>query len=57
MNDQNEVPREYAGLDKSQLKHGSGRFSHVILVPQPSDDPNDPLNVSNNVHSNDQYLT
>ncbi|THW55472.1 hypothetical protein D6D20_09455 [Aureobasidium pullulans] len=26
------------------LKHGTGRNSHVILVPQPSNDPNDPLN-------------
>ena len=27
-----------------RLKHGTGRFSHVVLVPQPSDSPNDPLN-------------
>ncbi|EJT99824.1 MFS general substrate transporter [Dacryopinax primogenitus] len=26
------------------LKRGTGRNSHVILIPQPSDDPNDPLN-------------
>ncbi|KAK6387666.1 hypothetical protein LTS17_000935 [Exophiala oligosperma] len=26
------------------LKKGTGRNSHVVLVPQPSDDPNDPLN-------------
>jgi len=26
------------------LKHGTGKFSHIILDPQPSDDPNDPLN-------------
>ena len=26
------------------MKHGRGRFSHVVLVPQPSDSPNDPLN-------------
>jgi hypothetical protein len=25
------------------LKKGKGRNSHVVLVPQPSDDPNDPL--------------
>lgn len=24
-------------------KYGSGKFSHVELVPQPSDDPQDPL--------------
>lgn len=28
------------------LKHGRGRNAHIILVPQPSDDPNDPLNWS-----------
>jgi hypothetical protein len=26
------------------LKKGKGRNSHIILAPQPSDDPNDPLN-------------
>lgn len=34
----------YAGMDVHQLKHGRGRNAHIILVPQPSDDPNDPLN-------------
>ncbi|KII93279.1 hypothetical protein PLICRDRAFT_385585 [Plicaturopsis crispa FD-325 SS-3] len=28
----------------SALKRGTGRHSHVVLVPQPSDDPADPLN-------------
>jgi hypothetical protein len=28
----------------SNLKHGSGNDSHIILAPQPSEDPNDPLN-------------
>ncbi|KAH7379889.1 serine/threonine kinase 16 [Cadophora sp. MPI-SDFR-AT-0126] len=28
------------------LKHGTGKNSHVVLTPQPSDDPNDPLNWS-----------
>ncbi|TFK46317.1 putative cycloheximide resistance protein [Heliocybe sulcata] len=28
----------------ARLKKGTGRDSHVILVPQPSDDPRDPLN-------------
>ena len=32
------------------LKKGTGRNSHVILVPQPSDDPNDPL-VSSQPHA------
>ncbi|BGP21868.1 hypothetical protein JCM10295v2_000743 [Rhodotorula toruloides] len=35
---------QYAGVDLSALKHGKGRHSHIVLVPQPSDDPNDPLN-------------
>lgn len=26
------------------LKHGTGKESHIVLAPQPSDDPNDPLN-------------
>ncbi|UKZ79730.1 hypothetical protein TrVFT333_007491 [Trichoderma virens FT-333] len=26
------------------IKYGTGKFSHVELVPQPSDDPQDPLN-------------
>jgi hypothetical protein len=28
----------------TNLKKGTGRHAHVVLVPQPSDDPNDPLN-------------
>ena len=28
----------------SNLKHGTGKDSHIILAPQPSEDPNDPLN-------------
>lgn len=46
MSDQDEVPPEYHDVPRDQLKHGTGRFSNVILVPQPSDSPNDPLNVS-----------
>ena len=34
----------YEGLDLNKLKHGSGKNAHLVLVPQPSDDPNDPLN-------------
>ncbi|EJD04924.1 MFS general substrate transporter [Fomitiporia mediterranea MF3/22] len=35
----------YAGLDLSSLKHAKGKNEgHIVLVPQPSDDPNDPLN-------------
>ncbi|KAK5164681.1 uncharacterized protein LTR77_009887 [Saxophila tyrrhenica] len=32
------------GLNTSLLKHGKGRNSDVLLVPQPSRSPNDPLN-------------
>lgn len=28
----------------ANLKHGTGKYSHIVLSPQPSDDPNDPLN-------------
>ncbi|KIJ51227.1 hypothetical protein M422DRAFT_244411 [Sphaerobolus stellatus SS14] len=35
----------YRGIDVSSLKHAvSATDSDIILVPQPSDDPNDPLN-------------
>ncbi|KAK9471569.1 major facilitator superfamily domain-containing protein [Dipodascopsis tothii] len=30
--------------DRHRFKRGTGKYSHIILVPQPSDDPNDPLN-------------
>lgn len=29
-----------------RLKHGGGKDAHIILAPQPSEDPNDPLNWS-----------
>jgi hypothetical protein len=29
-----------------RLKHGTGRNSNMVLAPQPSEDPNDPLNWS-----------
>ena len=31
-------------IDLRKLKHAKGEHSHIVLVPQPSDDPNDPLN-------------
>lgn len=34
----------YDGVDISALKHGTGKHADIVLVPQPSDDPNDPLN-------------
>ncbi|KAF2797300.1 serine/threonine kinase 16 [Melanomma pulvis-pyrius CBS 109.77] len=34
----------YHGRDTSALKHGTGRNADIILVPQPSESPRDPLN-------------
>ncbi|KAI8633644.1 major facilitator superfamily domain-containing protein [Xylariaceae sp. FL1651] len=42
--DQSDVPNEYQAIPRELLKHGHGRNSHIILSPQPSDSPNDPLN-------------
>ncbi|KAB2578001.1 putative MFS-type transporter [Lasiodiplodia theobromae] len=45
-----EVPGTVSLIDEGttdtslQLKHGTGKNAHIVLVPQPSDDPNDPLN-------------
>jgi hypothetical protein len=33
-----------AGRDTSRLKHATGRNSDIVLVPQPSESPRDPLN-------------
>ncbi|KAK3995171.1 major facilitator superfamily domain-containing protein [Cladorrhinum sp. PSN332] len=44
MSDQDDLPPEFASIPRDQLKHGTGRYKDVILVPQPSDSPNDPLN-------------
>ncbi|KAF2184138.1 MFS general substrate transporter [Zopfia rhizophila CBS 207.26] len=44
MNDQADLPAELHDIPTEQLKHGTGKYSHIILVPQPTDDPNDPLN-------------
>jgi hypothetical protein len=32
--------------ETANLKHATGSESHIILAPQPSEDPNDPLNWS-----------
>ncbi|KAI1763834.1 MFS general substrate transporter [Hypoxylon sp. FL1150] len=42
--DQTDVPEEYRNISRHLLKHGTGKYSHIILAPQPSDSPNDPLN-------------
>ncbi len=39
------MPPEFADIPRELLKHGKGRSKDIILVPQPSDSPNDPLNV------------
>ncbi|KAK0936286.1 hypothetical protein LTR29_012124 [Friedmanniomyces endolithicus] len=44
LRDQSDLPDGLRGVETARLKHGTGRFSHVLLVPQPSDSPNDPLN-------------
>ena len=44
MHEQSDIPAEYRDVPIELLKRGKGRFSEVVLVPQPSDDPNDPLN-------------
>ena len=32
--------------DTQRLKHAVGKDGHILLAPQPSEDPNDPLNWS-----------
>ncbi|KAI0172984.1 MFS general substrate transporter [Hypoxylon sp. FL1284] len=34
----------HGGLDTSALRHAKGKDSDIVLVPQPSKSPNDPLN-------------
>ncbi|KAF1998816.1 serine/threonine kinase 16 [Amniculicola lignicola CBS 123094] len=35
---------QYHGRDTSLLKHGTGNNADIVLVPQPSESPRDPLN-------------
>ena len=35
---------EVALAEAKGLKRGTGKYAHVVLIPQPSDDPRDPLN-------------
>ncbi|KIH89346.1 cycloheximide resistance protein [Sporothrix brasiliensis 5110] len=42
--DRSELPPEYAHIPPDQLRHGTGHFSNVVLSPQPTSSPNDPLN-------------
>lgn len=36
----------HSELTTSHLKHGTGKNSHMVLAPPPSNDPNDPLDWS-----------
>ncbi|KAF3058535.1 hypothetical protein GL218_05253 [Daldinia childiae] len=44
LTDQSDIPDEYRNVSRELLKHGTGKYSNIILTPQPSDSPNDPLN-------------
>lgn len=39
-----DLRHHHGRLDTSLLKHAKGRNSDIVLVPQPSKSPNDPLN-------------
>ena len=36
--------------DASELKRGTGKHAHIVLIPQPSDDPLDPYVVFPALH-------
>ncbi len=43
LSDQGIVHGHEVAIDAARnLKRGSGKHSHVVLIPQPSDDPHDP---------------
>ncbi|KAI0652733.1 MFS general substrate transporter [Trametes meyenii] len=45
LSDQGIVHGHEVAIDAARhLKRGTGRHAHVVLIPQPSDDPRDPLN-------------
>ncbi|KAM5538333.1 hypothetical protein V8D89_007935 [Ganoderma adspersum] len=45
LSDQGIVHGHQVAIDEAKdLKRGTGKYSHVVLIPQPSDDPRDPLN-------------
>lgn len=41
-----DLPEEYRNIPADFFRYGKGKYSDIILLPQPSDSPNDPLNVS-----------
>ncbi|KAI0352232.1 MFS general substrate transporter [Trametes cingulata] len=45
LSDQRIVHGHEVAIDEAKgLKRGTGKYAHVVLIPQPSDDPRDPLN-------------
>lgn len=46
MSEQADLPEEYQDIPRAFFRYGTGRYENIILLPQPSDSPNDPLNVS-----------
>lgn len=46
MSEQADLPEEYQNIPRDVFRYGTGRYKNIILLPQPSDSPNDPLNVS-----------
>lgn len=41
-----DFPEEFRNIPRDFFRYGTGKYSDIILLPQPSDSPNDPLNVS-----------
>lgn len=37
-----DLPEEYRDIPHDFFRYGSGKYSDIILLPQPSDSPNDP---------------
>ena len=56
MHEQSDIPAEYRDVPVDMLKKGTGRSSHIVLVPQPTDDPNDPLNVREAVFEEPRFV-
>ncbi len=43
LSDQRIVDGHSVAIDEAKhLKRGTGKYAHVVLIPQPSDDPRDP---------------
>lgn len=44
--EQADYPEELKDIPRDFFRRGTGKYSDIILLPQPTDSPNDPLNVS-----------